>query len=180
MRLGFVLLVAALAIGLSGPALAQAPRAPGVQPLDRILPEVRRSNPGEFYDAEGPTHGPGGSEHYHLKWMNPDGRIEWLDTDARTGRVLGRSPGRDTFDGPGVRREFAPAPSRPAPPQFERQRFGGYGPPPGGGYGDRGGFGGRGDFGGRREFGGPRDFGGRGDFGDRGGRGGFGGGRHGR
>jgi len=186
MRLGFVLLVAALAIGLSGPALAQAPRAPGVQPLDRILPEVRRSNPGEFYDAEGPTQGPGGSEHYHLKWMNPDGRIEWLDTDARTGRVLGRSPGRDNFDGPGVRREFAPAPSRPAPPQFERQRFGGYGPPPGGDYRGRGGFegrgdfGGRGGFGGRGDFGGRRDFGGRGDFGDRGGRGGFGGGRHGR
>ena len=175
MRLGFVLLVAALAIGLSGPALAQVPRAPGVQPLDRILPEVRRSNPGEFYDADGPTPGPGGSEHYHLKWMRPDGRIEWLDTDARTGRVLGRSPGRDNFDGPGARREFAPAPSMPAPPpQFDRGRFGGYGPPPGGGYGGRGGFGGRDDFGGR---------GGRGDFGGRGGRGGFGGGggwRHGR
>src|SRR6201986_961852 len=146
MRLGFVLLAAALAIGLSGPAQAQAPRAPGVQPLDRILPEVRRSHPGEFYDADGPTVGPGGSEHYHLKWMNPDGRIEWLDTDARTGRVLGRSPGRDTFDGPGARREFAPAPSMPAPPpQFDRGRFGGYGPPPGGGYGGRG-FGGREDF----------------------------------
>ena len=167
MRLGFVLLVAALAIGLSGPALAQAPRAPGVQPLDRILPEVRRSHPGQFYDADGPTPGPGGSEHYHLKWLTPDGRIEWLDTDARTGRVLGRSPGRDNFDGPGARREFAPAPSMPAPPppsQFERGRFGGYGPPPGGGYGGREGFGGRGDFGGR---------GGRGGFGG-------GGGRHGR
>jgi hypothetical protein len=172
MRLGFVLAIAALAIGLSGPVLAQVPRAPGVQPLDRILPEVRRSNPGEFYDADGPTQGPGGSEHYHLKWMRPDGRIEWLDTDARTGRVLGRSPGRDAFDGPGARREFAPAPSMPPPPQpgqFERGRFGGgYGPPPEGGYRERGGFGGRGD--------------GRGDFGGRG-RGGFGGGggwRHGR
>jgi hypothetical protein len=166
MRLGFVLLVAALAIGSSGPASAQAPRAPGVQPLDRILPEVRRSNPGEFYDADGPTPGPGGSEHYHLKWMRPDGRIEWLDTDARTGRVLGRSPGRDNFDGPGARREFAPAPSMPPPPApFERGRFGGgYGPPPEGGYRERGGFGGRGDFGGR----------GRGEF-----RGG-GGWRHGR
>src|ERR1700744_4610315 len=113
MRLGFVLLVAALAIGSSGPALAQAPRAPGVQPLDRILPEVRRSNPGEFYDADGPPPGPGGSEHYHLKGMRPDGRIEWLDTDARTGRVLGRSPGRDNFDGP--ERGFRPAPSYPVP-----------------------------------------------------------------
>lgn len=168
MRLGFVLLVAALAIGLSGPALAQERRAPGVQPLDRILPEVRRSHPGEFYDADGPTPGPGGSEHYHLKWMTPDGRIEWLDTDARTGRVLGRSPGRDTFDAPGARREFAPAPSMPPPPpQFERGQLGGFGPPPGGGYGGRGGFEQRGGFGGR-------GFGGRGDFGE------GGGGRHGR
>ena len=59
MRLSSVLLVAALAIGLSGPALAQGripeDRAPGVQPLDRILPEVRRSHPGEFYDADGPV-----------------------------------------------------------------------------------------------------------------------------
>src|ERR1700743_749182 len=130
MRPSFLLLVAALAIGLSGPALAQdrrfEGRAPGVQPLDRILPEVRRSNPGDFYDADGPTPGPGGSEHYHLKWMRPDGRIEWLDTDAGTGRVLGPSPGRDAFDGPGARREFAPAPSMPPPPApFERGRFGG-------------------------------------------------------
>ncbi len=113
MRLGSVLLVAALAIGLSGPSLAQGrpleDRAPGVQPLDRILPEVRRSHPGEFYDADGPTTGPGGSEHYHLKWMRPDGRVEWLDTDARTGRVLGASPGRDNFDAPGERRNFTPA-----------------------------------------------------------------------
>ena len=152
MRLSSLLLVAALAIGLSGPALAQgryfegpfpANRAAGVQPLDRILPQVRRSHPGQFYDADGPTPGPGGSEHYHLKWMTPDGRIEWLDTDARTGRVLGASPGRDTFDGPGPRRNFAPAPSFPTP-QFEPERYGGYGRMRGGGYDGRGGFGGRG------------------------------------
>ena len=190
MRLGFVLLVAALAIGLSGPVCAQGrrveDRAPGVKPLDRILPEVRRSHPGEFYDADGPTTGPGGSEHYHLKWMRPDGRVEWLDTDARTGRVLGSSPGRDNFDGPGQRREFTPAPSIPTP-QSERRDFGGPGPDDrGGDYGNRGfggrrdfdnragGFGGRGDFGGRRDFGGRGGFGGRGDFGGRdfGGRGG--------
>jgi hypothetical protein len=174
MRLGFVLLVAALAIGLSGPVSAQGrrmeDRAPGVQPLDRILPEVRRSHPGEFYDADGPTTGPGGSEHYHLKWMRPDGRVEWLDTDARTGRVLGSSP-----EGPGSRRNFEPAPSIPTP-QYERRDF--RGPDRGGDYGNRGDFGGRRDFddrGGRfggRDFGG-RDFGGRGDFGGRdfGGRG---------
>jgi hypothetical protein len=180
MRLGFVLLVAALAIGPSGPVLAQGrilgDRAPGVQPLDRILPQVRRSHPGEFYDADGPTTGPGGSEHYHLKWMRPDGRIEWLDTDARTGRVLGASPGRDGFDGPGGRRNFAPAPSIPTPAPDR----GGYGRPGGGDYGGRGDFGGHRDFGGRSDFRGRGDFGGRGGFGGRGDFGGRGGGRHGR
>jgi hypothetical protein len=173
MRLGFLLLTAVVTIGLSGPVLAQGrrmeDRAPGVQPLDRILPEVRRSHPGEFYDADGPTTGPGGSEHYHLKWMRPDGRVEWLDTDARTGRVLGSSPGRDNFDGPAQRRNYEPAPSMPTP---ERRDF--RGPDRGGDYGNRGEFGGRREFerrGGR--FDGRGDFGGR--FEDRGGRGDFGG-----
>jgi hypothetical protein len=75
-----------------------------VQPLDRLLPEVRRTHPGQFYDADGPHPGAGGSQHYHLKWMTPDGRIVWYDTDARTGRVLGVSPGRDNFDPRGVDR----------------------------------------------------------------------------
>jgi hypothetical protein len=139
MRPAFILLMALLATGLSTPALAQIPRAPGVQPLDRLLPEVRRSVPGQFYDADGPVPGPDGSPHYHLKWLTPDGRIEWLDTDARTGQVLGAFPGRDGFDGPGARRYFAPAPSYPMPPGAMRPM-----PPPryeGGGRG-RGGYGG--------------------------------------
>ena len=70
----------------------------GVQPLDRVLPGIRRTHPGEFYDAEGPTYGPSGEAHYHLKWMTPDGRIIWYDADARSGRVLRSSPGRDSFD----------------------------------------------------------------------------------
>jgi hypothetical protein len=145
MRPAFTLLLALLAAGLSGPASAQFFRAPGVQPLDRILPEVRRAYPGQFYDADGPVPGPDGSPHYHLKWMTPDGRIEWLDTDARTGQVLGASPGRDSFDAPGARRYFAPAPSYPMPPRMG-------GGPPGrfeGGRG-RGGFGGFGRGGGHR------------------------------
>ena len=113
MRPGFFLIFLAL-LGsfvagphfLATPVLAQPPRIPGVMPLDRILPGIRRDYPGEFYDADGPTPGPDGLEHYHLKWMTPDGRIEWLDTDARTGRVLGAAPGRDAFDGPGPRRRF--------------------------------------------------------------------------
>jgi hypothetical protein len=70
----------------------------GVQPLDRLLPGIRRAHPGEFYDAEGPTYGPSGDPHYHLKWMTPEGRIIWFDADARNGRVLRSSPGRDSFD----------------------------------------------------------------------------------
>ena len=73
--------------------------ATGVQPLDRLLPGIRRAHPGDFYDAEGPTYGPDGDPHYHLKWMTPDGRVIWHDTDARNGRVLRSSPGRDNFDG---------------------------------------------------------------------------------
>ena len=145
MRPAFILFLALLAAGLSTPALAQMPRAPGVQPLDRLLPEVRRSVPGQFYDADGPVPGPDGSPHYHLKWMTPDGLIEWLDTDARTGQVLGAFPGRDGFDGPGARRYFAPAPSYPMPPGAMRPM-----PPPrfeGGGRG-RGGYGGYGRGGG--------------------------------
>jgi hypothetical protein len=77
----------------------------GVQPLDRLLPGIRRSHPGEFYDAEGPTYGPTGDPHYHLKWMTPDGRIIWFDADARSGRVLRSSPGRDSFVDRGEYRE---------------------------------------------------------------------------
>ena len=63
-----------------------------------MLPGIRRDHPGDFYDAEGPTYGPTGDPHYHLKWMTPDGRVIWYDADARNGRVLRSSPGRDSFD----------------------------------------------------------------------------------
>lgn len=171
MRPGVIFLAALLATGLVRPALAQAERAPGVQPLDRILSEVRRTHPGQFFDADGPTPGPGGSEHYHLKWMTPDGRIEWLDTDARTGRVLGSSPGRDTFDAPGQRPDFAPAPSYPAPQTYEREPRGFES---GGGYEGRG----RGGYDNLGDFGDRGGYGGRGGFENRGGYGGRG--RHGR
>lgn len=67
-------------------------------PLDRVLPEVRRTHPGRFYDAEGPFQGADGQMHYRLKWMTPDGRVVWFDADARTGRVLGTGGGRHDFD----------------------------------------------------------------------------------
>ena len=95
--LGFLALAATAP---SGAALAQPGYGRGgVQPLDRLLPGIRRDHPGTFYDAEGPTYGPEGDPHYHLKWMTPDGRVIWYDADARSGRVLRSSPGRDRFDG---------------------------------------------------------------------------------
>jgi hypothetical protein len=95
MRIGVpALLLVMLAAGAT-PAAAQRDhmreriRNGEIRPLDRILPDIRRSHPGTFYDAEGPVEGPNGDYRYRLKWMTPEGRIIWLDTDARTGRVLG-------------------------------------------------------------------------------------------
>lgn len=188
MRPGFFLAILALVgVLLPGPAMAQ--HGHGVMPLDRILPGVRRSHPGQFYDAEGPVPGPNGSMHYHLKWMTPDGRIEWLDTDARTGRVLGHMSGRAALGG----RAYAPAPSYALPAPFAgRGRFpgpdSGYAPWGGYGGGRHGGYGygregyGRGDYG-RGGYGGDgygRDgYGGGYGHGGGYGRGGYGGGGHG-
>ncbi len=140
-----------------------------IQPLDRLLPEVRRSHPGTFYDAEGPFAGPDGEMHYRLKWMTPDGRIVWYDADARTGRVMGSSSGRrdyQSFDtgpaGEGDGRRYRDDDNG------GRDRF----PTPGynGGYGEQGppDFGGRGHGNGW----GGRDWGGRGGWGGHGGWGG--------
>jgi hypothetical protein len=100
-RIFFAICLGFLALTAAVPAMAQpAYGRDGVQPLDRLLPGIRREHPGDFYDAEGPTYGPQGDPHYHLKWMTPDGRVIWYDTDARSGRVLRSSPGRDGFDAP--------------------------------------------------------------------------------
>jgi hypothetical protein len=144
---------------LAAPAFSQPYGPPpygdrGVQPLDRLLPGIRREHPGDFYDAEGPTYGPAGDPHYHLKWMTPDGRVIWYDTDARSGRVLRSSPGRDSFDTERSRGEPPPGYGRPSSPGgFDSERFRG-GPPPGYGqpYGGRGGYGA--PYGGG--YGGPR------------------------
>jgi hypothetical protein len=138
MRTGIFLVLLGL---LSGPALAQSGEwhryGNGAQPLDRLLPEIRHSHPGKFYDAEGPMPGPDGEPHYHLKWMTPDGRLIWLDTDARTGRVLGVLGGHGApefyNDGP------MPFPGRwPQEPRGHDGHFGGdrgYGGHRGGGHG---------------------------------------------
>lgn len=154
----FAGIFALAAMALNGQATAQ-PYGPGpayryergVQPLDRLLPGIRRAHPGEFYDAEGPTYGPNGDPHYHLKWMTPDGRVIWYDADARNGRVLRSSPGRDSFDDnrfDGPRRGYADR----YPPYADGPPGRGYGRPrnfePGSGHArpfrDFGGHGGRG------------------------------------
>src|SRR5215510_6584783 len=90
--LGLLLLGAAV---VSESASAQPSRArEGVQSgevrsLDQILNGIRRERPGSLADVQGPNPGPSGEPHYRLKWVTPDGRVQWLDTDARTGRVLG-------------------------------------------------------------------------------------------
>jgi hypothetical protein len=79
-------------LALTTPAAAQWRRphfGGGVQRLDRILPGIRSGHPGRFYDAEGPFPDATGGLHYRIKWLTPDGRVIWLDTDARTGRVIG-------------------------------------------------------------------------------------------
>lgn len=141
---------------LAAPAFSQPYGPPpygdrGVQPLDRLLPGIRREHPGDFYDAEGPTYGPTGDPHYHLKWMTPDGRVIWYDTDARSGRVLRSSPGRDSFDSEHSRGGPPPGYGRPYDRNYGGAR--GYGGDPGYG-GDRG-YGGRGGYGGAPYGGAP-------------------------
>jgi hypothetical protein len=166
--LGFLSLLAAT---VTVPAAAQ-PREgrpyesrDGIQPLDRLLPGIRRDHPGTFYDAEGPTYGPSGNPHYHLKWMTPEGRVIWYDADARSGRVLRSSPGRDSFDS-GDRPDRARPFVGRYPPYTADPYDRGYGrareqeryanPPPGFGHGPRHGN----PYGGWRRDGGGR--GGRG------------------
>jgi hypothetical protein len=113
---------AVLAVPGARMAEAQPQQRGQVRPLDQILPEIRRTHPGQFVDTDGPSEGPDGNAHYHLKWMAPDGRIEYLDTDARTGRVLGSSPGRDAFDNGAPPPDYPQAPSYPMPQQRGRFR----------------------------------------------------------
>lgn len=188
--LGFLLLAP-----FAAPGIAHA-QPSGAQPLDRLLPEIRRSHPGQFLDAE-PGASESGSPRYRLRWLTPEGRVIWLDTDARTGRVMGQAPDRGGFN----RREEGPRPETPRgnfrQPAFEDEagppsRFGNrFAPRPGFGAedgaaatreaprafgGDRfnrpsmGSGMGNGGFGNREGFGGRRfggDSAGRGNFGDR-------------
>lgn len=125
MRLILAVIFAALAMTCV-PAAAQI-RHPhgyyghGVQPLDRILPQIRSGHPGRFYDAEGPFADPFGGWHYRVKWLTPGGRVIWFDADARSGRIVGL---------PGNARPylFGPAPPGYAVPRAFRAPKGFYGP----------------------------------------------------
>jgi hypothetical protein len=93
----FLCAVSALLLAIS-PAAAQGrvvrPQGPsGTVPLDRILPHIRSAHPGTFSDVDGPFADPSGRLHYRIKWLGPDGRVIWLDADARTGRLLGVNHG---------------------------------------------------------------------------------------
>jgi hypothetical protein len=116
-----------------------------VRSLGEILDSVRRQRPGNLADVQGPNIGPAGEPRYRLKWVSPNGRVEWLDTDARTGRILGAGPDRGGGP-PGVVPNRLPNGGGPRAFGPRRQNFG---PPvvvPGGPRpGNRGpGFGGRG------------------------------------
>jgi hypothetical protein len=75
--------------------------------------------------VQGPIMGPAGEPHYRLKWVTPDGRVLWLDTDARTGRVMGVE-GNDRGPPPG-----ASSRGRLGPPGERRGNFYPDGPPVG-------------------------------------------------
>ncbi len=55
--------------------------------LDRFLPNIRRQHPGRLLDVQRGW-GPRGDRN-RIKWLTPDGRVIWLDTDARTGEIYG-------------------------------------------------------------------------------------------
>jgi hypothetical protein len=133
-RLVFLLFAAASIFG-AAPAYAQGRMMPrsDVQTLDRILPGVASRYPGTFYDAEGPLPDASGALHYRLKWMTPEGRIIWLDTDARTGRVFSVQEGyQRRYPSYGTPPPYAPPPvAYPPGPGFR----GGYGYPAHGYYG---------------------------------------------
>src|SRR5882672_847781 len=134
-----ILFALALGAAASAPADAQPNRArEGVQSgdmrsLGEILNGIRRERPGNLADVQGPNMGPQGEPHYRLKWLTPDGRVLFLDTDARTGRVLGVE-GDDRRPGPGAPRgPFAPRGNFGAPPQGYEPPGPNYGPPRGDG-----------------------------------------------
>ena len=86
-----------------------------MQSLNTILANIRRQFPGQLSDVQGPVNG-----RYLIKWLTPEGQILFIDTDARTGQVLGVRGGADFR-----RQNFAPTPAfraDPAPSRPDRFR----------------------------------------------------------
>lgn len=109
----------------TGPGAAQGrlvrPDGPGGPvPLERILPHIRSTHPGSFSDVDGPFADPSGRLHYRIKWLTPDGRVIWMDTDARTGRLLGVNRGHESYGAvpPGIYPPVMGIPEGPAPRYF--------------------------------------------------------------
>ena len=113
-------------------------------PLDRILPQIRNTHPGNFSDVDGPFADPAGRLHYRIKWLTPDGHVMWLDADARTGRILGVNHGWGGY-GPYPRDPRTFYPRMPGMPEGPPPRY--FRPRPGWGPGWHGGPRGGGRFG---------------------------------
>jgi hypothetical protein len=136
-----VLLLAPFATAGTASAQPKDSQSQRAQPLDRLLPEIRRNNPGQFLDAEGINRN--GAPGYRLKWLTPEGRVIERDIDARNGRTMGGAPERG-YPQRGYSRgeENGPPPERPranfqqnfndAGDDEPRPRFGnrGFGPRP--------------------------------------------------
>lgn len=116
MRPRLALIVAMLLAPLVAPGMALA-QPDGAQPLDRLLPEIRRNVPGQFLDAEGFNRN--GAPGYRLKWLTPEGRVIERDVDARTGRMMG--PDRSGFGRPGFGEDAAPRAPAPRGNNFSRE-----------------------------------------------------------
>jgi|GEM_PF-1212679 len=86
-------------LALASAASAEDRRG-GSPSLDRVLPHIRNSVPGKFYDAEGPFFSPDGQATYRIKWMTPDGRLVWFTVDARSGQIVGGAPASNSYSPP--------------------------------------------------------------------------------
>jgi len=99
MRPSLALLAVLLLAPFAAPGASAQPQ--DAQPLDRLLPQIRRTVPGQFLDAERIDRN--GSPGYRLKMLTPEGRVIERDVDARTGRMMG--PDRQGYGGEDFGRE---------------------------------------------------------------------------
>jgi hypothetical protein len=76
-----------LFLALADPAAAQRfPRQGGEGgqiSLNEIVNAIRSRYPGQLSDVQNM------GERYRIKWLTPDGRVMWIEADARTGQIIG-------------------------------------------------------------------------------------------